>query len=131
MAFEQTSEMDIGTQVAAADLTANQYQPVFFDTSGKVALCATLGMVVDGILQNKPSPTGTNERAAQVRPCSGLISRVKVGAAVTAGDLLTTDATGRAIHAVTTGHHIFGKALQTATAAGQIITVLLNQYGIV
>ncbi len=49
---------------------------------------------------------------------------VEVGAAVTAGQTLKTDASGRAITWVTSGAKI-GLALQSATAAGQFIEVLL------
>lgn len=49
---------------------------------------------------------------------------VEVGAAVTAGATLKTDALGRAITWVTSGAKV-GLALQSATAAGQFIEVLL------
>ena len=49
---------------------------------------------------------------------------VESGAAITAGDTLKSDSTGRAITWATSGAKI-GLALQAATAAGQFIEVLL------
>ena len=49
---------------------------------------------------------------------------VESGAAVTAGGLVETDATGRAINRST--GVVLGKALNSATAAGQYVEVLLN-----
>ena len=49
---------------------------------------------------------------------------VESGAAITAGDTLKSDASGRAITWVTSGSKV-GKALQAATGAGQFIEALL------
>ncbi len=49
---------------------------------------------------------------------------IEAGAAVTAGDTIKSDATGRAITWATSGAKV-GQALQAATAAGQMIEVLL------
>ena len=59
------------------------------------------------------------------------IVRVQVGAAVALGDMLTQDATARAITAVRSiagaqPKQVIGIALQAATAAGQTVDVLLT-----
>lgn len=54
----------------------------------------------------------------------------KVGAAVAAGDLLASDATGKAVKA-TAGNYILGQALEAATAAGQVIHVQIIKAGYV
>lgn len=53
------------------------------------------------------------------------ISMVEAGAAVTAGALVMSDATGRAVTATST-NSIAGTALETASGAGVIIAVLLH-----
>ena len=49
---------------------------------------------------------------------------VEAGAAITAGDVLKVDSSGRGITWVTSGAKV-GRALQAATAAGQLIEVRL------
>ncbi|MCU0963541.1 MAG: DUF2190 family protein [Burkholderiaceae bacterium] len=49
---------------------------------------------------------------------------VESGAAITAGDTLESDASGRAVTWATSGAKV-GKALEAATAAGQFIEILL------
>lgn len=108
------------TVPAAADLSANQYRFVTINTSGQAALTTTLGGTADGVLQNDPS--------AQAMPGTVAVagvSKVVAGAAITNGDTVSSDTVGRAITAIT-GQTIHGKALQAATAAGQIISVLLK-----
>ncbi|MER2545936.1 MAG: capsid cement protein [Candidatus Accumulibacter phosphatis] len=56
------------------------------------------------------------------------IAYVEAGAAVTIGTLITSDATGRAVTAAPaagTNNRIVGIALDAATAAGDVIRVLL------
>lgn len=53
------------------------------------------------------------------------IAKVEAGAAVSRGDQVTSDASGRAVTAAT-GNNVAGKALQAAGAAGDIIEVYLH-----
>lgn len=114
----------IGTQVAAADLTASRHRFVTLDTSGKVALAGTAGVKALGVLQ---SPAAAGE-AAEVMVDG--VTKVIAGAAIAATGPVTTDSQGRAITAAAT-HTVNGVALQTAAAAGEVIAVLLGYGGVV
>ena len=57
------------------------------------------------------------------------VAYVEAGAAVTRGNLITSDASGRAVvpaPAAGVNNRCIGVALESATAAGDIITVLLS-----
>ena len=93
------------------------------NSSGQLAL-PSAGGDVDGILQDKPNAVGVEAQLGILG-----VSKLTVGAAgVTAGDLIQTDAAGKAVTAATTGHKILGKALATG-AAGVVIPFLFQQKG--
>lgn len=102
--------------VAAADLSTHQYKFVNIDGTGKAALGGN-GTRVIGVLQNKP----TSGQISTVVVTG--VSKVVAGAAVTAGDSVQSDASGRAI-TLAAGIGA-GVALSTASGAGVIIPVLL------
>jgi len=54
----------------------------------------------------------------------GRVCRLTAGEAITAGDLLMADAQGRGVDA-TVGNYVGAIALEAATAAGQLIEVLV------
>lgn len=122
------------TLIAGADLSANQYCFVKTDANGQAVLAAA-GEPVIGVLQNKPA----SGQAAQVRIYG--VSKVVAGGAVAKGALVASDATGKAKTAVATtadttsgalsGSHVAGIALQSAGAAGEIISVALLPMGAV
>lgn len=121
MAYESPGYMPPGLE-AAADLSAHQYKLINIDGNGRVALAGNGGRVV-GALQNKPNALG--------KPCTVMqsgISKVVAGAAVTAGADVMSDATGRAIAATATNRRA-GVAMAAATAAGELIPVLLRPDG--
>ncbi len=68
---------------AAADLSAKQWYFVYVDTSGKVALAATAGML-------------TANRAAEVA-LPGSVVPVIAGGTITAGDQVTCDSAGKVV----------------------------------
>lgn len=105
---------------ANADLSASQFCMGVVNSSGKFAI-AGAGAKIDGVLQNKPAASG---RASTVA-IDG-VTKVRAGAAVTAGDDLTPDSTGRAVTAAT-GDIVGGRALEAATAANQVITMLIDR----
>ena len=108
------------TLVAAADYSASQFR--FIDVqaaTGKGLAPSVAGQRVVGVRQNKPK---ANEAATVV---SSGISIVEAGAAVTVGDDVMTDTSGRCITAATAGSKIAGIALETASGAGIKIAVLL------
>lgn len=116
MAFENAlREISL---IAAADLSAKQFYAVVVDANGLAALQTSAGGRADGILQNKPLSGNVAEVAIDG------VAKVACGAAVTAGDALGIDATGRAI-TYSSGIKI-GTALSTTTAAGQIFSALLH-----
>lgn len=112
----------LGTQRAATALD-NRYRFVVVNGSGQIAQ-AGAGVRATGVLQ---SPAAAND-AAEVM-VSG-VSKVEAGAAITEGDDVTPDASGRAITAAAaSGNTIVGTALESAGAAGEVIAVLLGYGG--
>lgn len=96
---------------AAADFsTAGQQRFVTIDASGDAAL-SSAGGDSEGVLQNNPilGASGTIWR--------GGISSVEAGAAVSIGDNIASDATGRGVPAIA-GDAILGVAKEAAGAAG-------------
>lgn len=106
---------------AAADLSAKQFFFVKVDSAGKVALAAADNLAI-GVLQNKPK----SAEAASVRVHG--ISKVVAGAAITRGDRVGSDANGKARGGVIVGVTL-GVALETASADGDVIAVLLHPAG--
>lgn len=121
MAYDQNLR-SIGLQ-AASDLTSAstvnpQYLFVSVNTSGQIALTGA-GALADGVLQDAPNAQGVEGQVGILG-----VTKVQVGAAVTAADPLMSNSSGQAITA-TAGNFIRARALQTATAAGQVIPALL------
>lgn len=104
---------------ASADLSAKQFHFISIDASGQMAATGD-GAATDGILQDDPSAAG-RIGALGVRGVSKLV----VGAAVTAGDDIASNAAGRGVTA-TTGDVIAGTALEDAGADGDMISLLIN-----
>lgn len=107
---------------ANADLTGKQYHIVRFaganlvDQASHAAAAFSVGAV--GVLQNKPN----SDEAAEVAYFGE--SKVTAGAAVTAGRMITTNSSGRAINA-SSGEIIVGRALDAAGADGEFFRALL------
>jgi hypothetical protein len=104
---------------ANADLSASQFRIAVVNSSEKAAIAAAATAKIIGVLYNKPAAADV---AAQIA-ISG-VARVTAGGVVAAGDLLTSDADGKAIATTTTGNVLIGRAL-TAGADTQLIEVLL------
>jgi predicted RecA/RadA family phage recombinase len=119
MAYELIS-FKTGTLVAGADLSALQYTFVTLDAAGKVVANTTNGGKVLGVLQNKPTAG---------LPCEIVhegICPVLAGAAIASCGTVMSNASGKAIASATTGSTIVGYALETAAAANEVISVLVN-----
>jgi hypothetical protein len=118
-----------GFGIAAADMSGAgfQYRAVTVTTAPvgslkqpTVALATTAGGRIAGVLYNKP------RLGMACTVIEDGIVKWEAGAAIaTPGIPVTTDTTGRAIGAAT-GNIIHGTALQSAGAAGEIITVQLE-----
>ncbi len=111
------------SRAAAADLSALQYRFMSL-TADQIATVSGAGILADGVLQNDP----ISGAAGSLCPLNGSVSKIEAGAAVAANADVMTDANGRAITATAT-NEICGKALQAASAAGEIIEVLIGYRG--
>jgi hypothetical protein len=116
MAFEQTLRT-VGVP-ASADLSASQFCFTVVNASGQLALPAAQA-VADGVLQDKPNGQGVQGELAILG-----ITKLVTGAAVTAGDPLTGDASGRGVTAAG-GQFVRARALASSAGAGVIIPALL------
>ncbi len=102
---------------AAVDLSASQYLFVTVDSNGKWALS---GAGEGGYsMQDKPEADQWGE--ARVLG----IAKIKAGAAVAAGAYVTSDASAKAVTA-TTGDVVNGHALQAASAADEVISIIVS-----
>ncbi len=110
--------------LAAGDLSAHAGKILQKNANAdEVALATAATQKLIGILQNKPAAAG---RAATVQVAG--IAKVIAGAAVTAGALLTTNASGLAITFVPTAatvEWVIGIAMTGAVGANEVIEVLL------
>lgn len=116
MAYEEN--LSKITVPANADLSASQYCLVVINSSGKLAL-ATATAKADGVLQDKPS-------AADDAGCLAIngVSKVKAGAAITAGDDISVGSSGKAATS-TSGDIVVGRALTAASGDGAIFSMLI------
>jgi len=112
---------------AGADLSTKQY---FFvkksATDDQCVIADTDGEVVLGVLQNKPNAAGVE---AEVMVAG--VSKIEAGEALTAGDLIGTDSSGKAkkiegsITGADVGDFVFGICL-VGVASGEVATVLIG-----
>jgi len=113
---------DLGTEVAAADLSSSKYFCAKITASG-IALCDTQGEQCDGVIQNDPlageAVTLRSEGVSQV-VASGALAK---GVAVTVG-------TAGKIEAAAAGDFILGKTLSASSADGDIVTLKIARYGV-
>jgi hypothetical protein len=122
MAYELSDSQVVLSIPAGADLSAKQYTFVKISGTGVIAAAAATDIPV-GVLLNDPA---SGETAAVA--VSGVV-KVKASAAIVAGVLVGTTATGTAVTLVAgtdTTKYILGRAITAAGAAGDIITVAIN-----
>ena len=109
---------------AAADYSAKQYYLMYISASETVTICGAAGEVI-GIMYGKPESGAYGD----VLTASGVMAKVISGDAVSAGELLESDSTGRAVGFTydndgTTETYTVGRAVTASGAANGIITVL-------
>lgn len=110
------------TVPANADLSSSQYSFVKLTNAsgkGRAALTGN-GESALGVLQNKPSAAG-DASTVGVRG----VSKLKLGGAVTAGDPVSSDASGLGVSAAT-GDIVLGEALESGVS-GDLIPVNLDK----
>lgn len=102
-----------------------QFTFVAINSSGNAVPPSGAGVFCDGVIQDDNPNTGV---AASAIGYAG-VSKVVSAGTVTAGDLVMTDSSGRAVTATST-NHILGRALAgNGGSAGAIISVLLVRGG--
>lgn len=123
MAFESTY-LTISVPVSQS-FASLQFTFVQINATGQLAPPSGAGVFCDGVILDDNPNTGV---AASSMAFTGVVKCVS-GAAVSQGDLVMTDASGRAVTA-TSSNHILGRALQgNGSVAGAIIPVLLLHGG--
>lgn len=109
---------------ASAAITDGEFLATKY-SSDKIAVCDTLGEHAVGIIiPGQDNIPADGDVTVQIKD----IGRWKAGAAIAVGAELATDASGKAVTAVT-GNFIFAIALEAATAADQIILVQIIKAG--
>ncbi len=116
----QGGNLKLVGESAAADLSSSQFHTVKLTSSG-VNLAGD-GEQGVGVLQNKPE----SGQAAEVITHGS--TKAVIGAAVTVGASLASNASGRLIPA-TTGEARLALAQEAGSADGEIVTVLMMPHG--
>jgi hypothetical protein len=113
------------------DLSANQYKAVRIFASMTVGTPLTNGADAIGIQENQPdSSTG-----AEIRVCLGGITKAVAGAAFSTGVRLVANGTSNTqtglLYAANTltSADVIGISLQSAAAASEVVSILLNPFG--
>ena len=105
---------------AADNLSTKQFHFVKLTAANTVNVCTATTDNPIGILQNKPSAAG---RPAVVRLFG--VSKAVASGIISAGALIATEADAE-VGVPATNDPVVGKALEAATAQGDLIKVLIN-----
>ena len=124
MAYEIPGQ--VITFEAGADLSAKQFYVVYLSSADTVNVATSNSTQVPiGILQNDP------ESGKPASVCVSGVSKAEAGGAISAGDIVTFGSDGRVTSlGGATGVYAVGVALQAATAAGQVIPVLIKMFAV-
>lgn len=107
------------TFTAENDLSAKQYYFVELSAANQVDVCDAATDFPIGVLQNEPEAgEGANVRLLGT-------SKVIASAAISAGAYVGTTATGTAVAKTADGDIVRGIALEAATAASDLIEIML------
>jgi hypothetical protein len=112
--------------LAAADYSSYQYYAVKMTAAGPpptMTVCSTAGEQAHGILQDDP--------AAANRGCTVQLlgtSKAVAGAAISFLAPLTVDSSGRVVTMTANNQGKIGTAMEAATAAGDVIEILLTGF---
>lgn len=118
------NESPVIAGIAAADITDGSMLAVSMDDTGVKAVTNAGGVAVGILIAETDSVKQGDTVTVQIKD----IGLWKTGAAVSAGDLLTPDASGKATKAAS-GNFILAQAMEAATAADQVIRVQIIKAG--
>jgi len=106
--------------IAAGDLSALQFTAIYVN-AGSADTAAAGATKVIGVLTNKPSAAGQTARV-----CIGGVTKMKAGAAITAGSSIVAVAGGMAeMLAAGAGTSYIGVAITGAAASADLFDVLV------
>lgn len=108
------------TGTAGEDLSSARYYIVQLDASGNIEKAESATDFIVGVLQNKPE----SGEAAIYR--FGGTTKVVASAAIAIGAWVTATSAGTAVTTTTDGNIVVGRALEAATAAGDIIEIQMS-----
>lgn len=117
-----TKYANVFALASSGDLSTKEGYAIKSDTSGLAAVQASAGANYIGVLIANPALPTSTAQAASIAG-KGSVLPVVAGAAVTRGDFLGLDSSGRFI-TYSSGVYV-GQALQTATAAGQLFEAVI------
>ena len=123
MAFSQNQVTQSFPVASASVIRANRF--VKLGANGEVVECTTANEDAIGVSQRESKADETSP--INVILCGNSVARVEAGAAIDASTAkkIATDNDGRAIVATGGGTRELGFALDSASAAGEFISVLL------
>jgi len=124
--YAQINESPTVSLKAASALTAPKAIALAFGASGVALPSAGADCVGIALISNPDAVAAGGDVDIQVKD----IGLWEASAAITQGALLATTAAGKAVTAGS-GDHIIARALEAATAAGDLITVQLLNSGAV
>jgi hypothetical protein len=119
MAYEGAIQSIPGA-VASGDLSSDQFKFVVQSSTG-IAKNTSAGGIVDGVLQNAPNAIDQPANVA----FAGVTKVLAAAGGIAKGANVMSDANGKAVTA-TTAVNRAGRALEAATADGDIISILLG-----
>ena len=138
VAFENNVGMDIGLP-ANTDLSSSQFYFALLNSTGFVTVAAAGGHAL-GVIQDGPVGSGTLTKNCTVR--YGGISKIVCGGTFVAGDLVSADASGRAVKYtgasvytgtpyILSGTPILGQALAAGALSSPVSlsTMIFNPMG--
>jgi hypothetical protein len=134
-------EVNIGWDISfptITDLSAKQFYFGVLDNTGNIVVNSTAGGPVLGVIQDGPAASATSTRATALR--LGGPTKVVCGGSFNPGDLITSDATGKAVKYTgatvftgtpytVSGSQVVGVAL-SAGASGDLATINFNPQGL-
>lgn len=123
--YAQINESPVVSFKAASSLTAPKALALALGASGVALPSAGAACVGIALISNPDSVASGGDVDVQVKD----IALWEASAAITAGALLATTAAGKAVTASTVGHYIIARALEAATAAGDLIKVQILNAG--